>query len=238
MLAQSGQMDRNSKEATSASACWTFLRIFGPIISIFYQYHVHIPLFSVSGGGFQYFGPESHLRMMTACTSTMTLASSGLTCGRCCESLTNIKEEHCWKSHLKYFQVSRRSLVGKQCKLYVCILTTQWLQQIDTNPSANWGFSFCVSDTALEQVKGNTIFDNVIITDDVAEADKFVAKWKSLSEVEKAKKKEDLGKEEVAGWCRLSNLGPPRDPFWFPTTIALDFADFLWNTKCVVSTTK
>jgi len=47
-------------------------------------------------------------------------------------------------------------------------------------------------------VKGNTIFDNVIITDDVAEADKFLAKWKALSEVEKAKKKEDLGKEEVA----------------------------------------
>jgi len=30
----------------------------------------------------------------------------------------------------------------------------------------------------------------VIITDDVAEADKFVAKWKALSEVEKEKKKE------------------------------------------------
>merc|ERR1712238_171802 len=43
----------------------------------------------------------------------------------------------------------------------------------------------------LWQVKGGTIFDNVIITDDVAEADAFVAKWKTLSEVEKAKKKED-----------------------------------------------
>ena len=30
----------------------------------------------------------------------------------------------------------------------------------------------------------------MIITDDVAEADKFVAKWKALSEVEKEKKKE------------------------------------------------
>ena len=68
----------------------------------------------------------------------------------------------------------------------------------NTNALASWGFSLCVSDTALEQVKGNTIFDNVIITDDVAEADKFLAKWKALSEVEKAKKKEDLGKEEVA----------------------------------------
>merc|ERR1712157_198675 len=43
----------------------------------------------------------------------------------------------------------------------------------------------------LWQVKGGTIFDNVIITDDKAEADAFATKWKALSEVEKAKKKED-----------------------------------------------
>merc|ERR1712038_394965 len=43
----------------------------------------------------------------------------------------------------------------------------------------------------LWQVKGGTIFDNVIITDDVAEADAFVKKWKTLSEVEKEKKKEE-----------------------------------------------
>merc|ERR1712204_36388 len=43
----------------------------------------------------------------------------------------------------------------------------------------------------LWQVKGGTIFDNVIITDDAAEADAFVQKWKALSEVEKAKKKEE-----------------------------------------------
>merc|ERR1719273_2287764 len=43
----------------------------------------------------------------------------------------------------------------------------------------------------LWQVKGNTIFDNVIITDDVAEADTFAKKWKALSEVENAKKKEE-----------------------------------------------
>merc|ERR1711981_1331923 len=43
----------------------------------------------------------------------------------------------------------------------------------------------------LWQVKGGTIFDNVIITDDAAEADTFAKKWKELSEVEKAKKKED-----------------------------------------------
>merc|ERR1719499_324708 len=43
----------------------------------------------------------------------------------------------------------------------------------------------------LWQVKGGTIFDNIIITDDVAEADTFAKKWKTLSEVEKAKKKEE-----------------------------------------------
>merc|ERR1711998_427819 len=43
----------------------------------------------------------------------------------------------------------------------------------------------------LWQVKGGTIFDNVIITDDVAEADTFAKKWKALSEVEKTKKKEE-----------------------------------------------
>merc|ERR1740131_462028 len=43
----------------------------------------------------------------------------------------------------------------------------------------------------LWQVKGGTIFDNIIITDDVAEADAFAKKWKEVSEVEKAKKKEE-----------------------------------------------
>merc|ERR1712224_333296 len=43
----------------------------------------------------------------------------------------------------------------------------------------------------LWQVKGGTIFDNVMITDDVAEADTFFKKWKALSEVEQAKKKEE-----------------------------------------------
>jgi len=47
----------------------------------------------------------------------------------------------------------------------------------------------------LWQVKGNTIFDNVIITDDVAEADAFAKKWKALSEVENAKKKEEDDKK-------------------------------------------
>merc|ERR1719217_1356410 len=43
----------------------------------------------------------------------------------------------------------------------------------------------------LWQGKGGTIFDNIIITDDKAEADAFAGKWKTLSEVEKAKKEED-----------------------------------------------
>merc|ERR1712216_580772 len=49
----------------------------------------------------------------------------------------------------------------------------------------------------LWQVKGGTIFDNVIITDDKSEADEFAKKWKALSEVEKEKKKEaDAAKKE------------------------------------------
>merc|ERR1712226_594263 len=43
----------------------------------------------------------------------------------------------------------------------------------------------------LWQVKSGTIFDNVIVTDDKAEADVFAKKWKDLSEFEKEKKKED-----------------------------------------------
>merc|ERR1711979_135480 len=48
----------------------------------------------------------------------------------------------------------------------------------------------------LWQVKGGTIFDNVIICDDKAEADAFSAKWKALSEVEKAEKKKDDEKKK------------------------------------------
>merc|ERR1712007_287980 len=52
----------------------------------------------------------------------------------------------------------------------------------------------------LWQVKGGTIFDNIIITDDVAEADTFSKKWKELSEVETAAKKaeDDSKKSESA----------------------------------------
>jgi len=43
----------------------------------------------------------------------------------------------------------------------------------------------------LWQVKGGTIFDNVIITDDTAEADAFAKRWKTLFELEKSKKIEE-----------------------------------------------
>merc|ERR1712185_720705 len=49
----------------------------------------------------------------------------------------------------------------------------------------------------LWQVKGGTIFDNIILTDDKAEADTLAKKWKALSEVEKSKKKaEEASKKE------------------------------------------
>merc|ERR1719440_104335 len=48
----------------------------------------------------------------------------------------------------------------------------------------------------LWQVKGGTIFDNVMITDDVAEADEMAKKWKTLSDVEKEKKKEEDDKKK------------------------------------------
>merc|ERR1712064_80345 len=48
----------------------------------------------------------------------------------------------------------------------------------------------------LWQVKGGTIFDNVIITDDKAEADKFADKWKALSAVEKEKKADEEAKKK------------------------------------------
>merc|ERR1712022_18740 len=49
----------------------------------------------------------------------------------------------------------------------------------------------------LWQVKAETIFDNIIITDDVAEADAFAAKWKALTEVEQAGKKEEDDKKKA-----------------------------------------
>merc|ERR1711920_507374 len=50
----------------------------------------------------------------------------------------------------------------------------------------------------LWQVKAGSIFDNVIITDDVADADAFAKKWKELSEVENAKKKEEDDSKKAA----------------------------------------
>merc|ERR1712072_616459 len=50
----------------------------------------------------------------------------------------------------------------------------------------------------LWQVKGGTIFDNIILTDDVAEADALAAKWKELSEVEKQKQSEEKKDDKKA----------------------------------------
>merc|ERR1712151_1184781 len=50
----------------------------------------------------------------------------------------------------------------------------------------------------LWQVKGGTIFDNIILTDDVAEADALAAKWKELSGVEKQKKEEEKKDDKKA----------------------------------------
>merc|ERR1712048_748959 len=47
----------------------------------------------------------------------------------------------------------------------------------------------------LWQVKGGTIFDNIIVTDDASEAKTFAKKWKKLKEVEDAKKKEEDAKQ-------------------------------------------
>merc|ERR1712014_490530 len=49
----------------------------------------------------------------------------------------------------------------------------------------------------LWQVKAETIFDNIIITDDVAEADKAAAEWKAVNEKEKAGKKEEDDKKKA-----------------------------------------
>merc|ERR1719482_882550 len=57
----------------------------------------------------------------------------------------------------------------------------------------------------LWQVKGNTIFDNVIVTDDKVEADAFAAKWKALSEHEKAEKAKE--EETQAGRCEEGKEG-------------------------------
>jgi len=51
----------------------------------------------------------------------------------------------------------------------------------------------------LWQVKGGTIFDNIIITDDIAEADTLATEFKAVREAELAKQKadEDAKKEDT-----------------------------------------
>merc|ERR1712151_919275 len=48
----------------------------------------------------------------------------------------------------------------------------------------------------LWQVKGGTIFDNVIVTQSLADADKFAEKWAAESKVEKEKVKEEEDKKK------------------------------------------
>merc|ERR1711953_939564 len=70
---------------------------------------------------------------------------------------------------------------------------------VDDDTLYEYDFSFVGFD--LWQVKGGTIFDNVIITDDKAEADAFAQKWKTLSEheaSEKTKEEEEKKKEDAA----------------------------------------
>merc|ERR1711948_137071 len=64
----------------------------------------------------------------------------------------------------------------------------------------------------LWQVKGGTIFDNIILTDDVGEADSFAKKWKELSEVEKAAKKaEDDSKKSDESESKSDDDGDEDD---------------------------
>merc|ERR1712139_664352 len=63
----------------------------------------------------------------------------------------------------------------------------------------------------LWQVKGGTIFDNVIITDDKAEADEFGKKWKATSEVEKAESKKEKDKKAAEEAAKPKDDTAPDD---------------------------
>jgi len=68
-------------------------------------------------------------------------------------------------------------------------------EYVDDNVYKFADFGFIGFD--LWQVKSGSIFDNVIVCDDKAEADVFAAKWKALTEIEKAgKAKEDEEKKK------------------------------------------
>merc|ERR1719181_569366 len=63
----------------------------------------------------------------------------------------------------------------------------------------------------LWQVKGGTIFDNIIITDDKAEADEFAKKWKTTAEVENAESKKQFEKEEAEKAAAKKDDAAPDD---------------------------
>ena len=59
-------------------------------------------------------------------------------------------------------------------------------------------------------MKGGTIFDNIIITDDKAEADTFAEKWRKLS-VENAKTKEEDDKKKEEAAAKLASSADDND---------------------------
>merc|ERR1712139_617295 len=63
----------------------------------------------------------------------------------------------------------------------------------------------------LWQVNGGSIFDNIIITDDKAEADEFAKKWKATSEVEAAEKKKEDDKKAAEEAAKPKDDTAPDD---------------------------
>merc|ERR1711972_744185 len=63
----------------------------------------------------------------------------------------------------------------------------------------------------LWQVKGGTIFDNVIVTQSLADADKFAAKWEAENKVEKEKHKEDEEAKKAAKKDEKDDAGDDDD---------------------------
>jgi calreticulin len=112
-------------------------------------------------------------------------------------------------SHTRTFRASRGSPVYRPC-------TGEWVHpQIDNpayeaNPNLYSYDSFGAIGFDLWQVKSGTIFDNVLITDDIAVAESAVTDFKervkgekAMKEAEDKKKKEE---EEAAKVCHRSPL--------------------------------
>merc|ERR550534_2692402 len=63
----------------------------------------------------------------------------------------------------------------------------------------------------LWQVQGNTIFDNLILTDDVAEADKLAEQWKELNQFESKKHAEEKEEKEAKREAEAAEQVPVPD---------------------------